>query len=164
MNYPVIGAQTDRKWCIWDHSAIGTGQIKMLTNIDQEKSLWVHQLGCDQFLQVSLNVDQYWPGKVFVSTCTSIRPPPIFAGHWCTGLFMCNTVHIRRYNVQSHWKVQGRNCTPGKSLESLIFSQCNDVYHRHSITVIYIGNLFYIKLYICFNTLCTGDWCMAQKS
>ena len=31
---------------------------------------------------------------------------------WCTDLFMCNTVHIRRYNVKSHWKVQGRNSTP----------------------------------------------------
>ena len=34
-------------------------------------------------------------------------------------LFMCNTLHIRRYNVKFHWKVQGRNSTPKKSLESL---------------------------------------------
>ncbi len=32
--------------------------------------------------------------------------------HWCAGLFMCNTVHINRYNVKSHWKVQGRNSSP----------------------------------------------------
>ncbi len=27
--------------------------------------------------------------------------------HWCTDLFRCTTVHIRSYNVKSHWKVQG---------------------------------------------------------
>ncbi len=32
--------------------------------------------------------------------------------HWWRDLFMCDTVHIRRYNVKSHWKVQGRNSTP----------------------------------------------------
>ncbi len=34
--------------------------------------------------------------------------------HWCTHLFMCDTVHIRTYNVKSHWKVQGPNSTPEK--------------------------------------------------
>ncbi len=32
--------------------------------------------------------------------------------HWCTILFRCGTVHIRRYNVKSHGKVQGRNSAP----------------------------------------------------
>ena len=35
--------------------------------------------------------------------------------HWCRDLFMCNTVHIRRYrdsNVKFHWKVQGHNSAP----------------------------------------------------
>ncbi len=31
--------------------------------------------------------------------------------HRCTDLFMCNTVHIGRHNVKSHWKVQGRKST-----------------------------------------------------
>ncbi len=32
--------------------------------------------------------------------------------HWRTDLYMCDTVHIRSYNVKSHWKVQDRNSTP----------------------------------------------------
>ena len=32
---------------------------------------------------------------------------------------MCDTVHIWRYNIKSHWKVQGHNSTPEKRLESL---------------------------------------------
>ncbi len=46
-------------------------------------------------------------------------PTGVFLSHWCTDLFMYSTVHIRIYNVKSHWKVQGHNFTPAKILESL---------------------------------------------
>ncbi len=36
----------------------------------------------------------------------------VFVAHWWRDLFMCDTVHIRSYNVKSHWKVEGRNSTP----------------------------------------------------
>ena len=50
--------------------------------------------------------------------------------HWCTDLFMCNTVHIiRRYNVNSHWKVQGRNFTPEK--RSLIWQSDSSILFFH---------------------------------
>ncbi len=32
--------------------------------------------------------------------------------HLWRDLFMCKIVHIRNYNVKSHWKVQGCNSTP----------------------------------------------------
>ncbi len=63
------------------------------------------------------NVFQYWYKNVNKGAI-------IFTGrgcHWCTDLFMCDTVHIRRYNAKSHWKVQGHNSTPEKRLESLMF-------------------------------------------
>ncbi len=40
------------------------------------------------------------------------RLRPWHAYHWWRDLFMCDTVHIRRCNVKSHWKAQGRNSTP----------------------------------------------------
>ncbi len=36
----------------------------------------------------------------------------LWIAHWWRILFMCDTIHIRSYNVKSHWKVQGRNSTP----------------------------------------------------
>ncbi len=45
-------------------------------------------------------------------TTNGDRAPPHSLSQWWRDVFMCNTVHIRRYNVKSHWKVQGRNSTP----------------------------------------------------
>ena len=44
--------------------------------------------------------------------------------HWWGDLFMCDTVHIRSYNVKSHGKVQGRNSTP----------ECNTSENHHQPT------------------------------
>ena len=37
---------------------------------------------------------------------------PCWIIQWWRDPFICDTVHIRSYNVKSHWKVQGRNSTP----------------------------------------------------
>ena len=36
----------------------------------------------------------------------------VFLFYWWWDLFMCDAVHIRSYNVKSHWKVQGCYSTP----------------------------------------------------
>ncbi len=52
-------------------------------------------------------------------------------------LFMCHTIHIRRYNVKSHWKVQGCNSTPEWGWESLIW-------RGNTITYLHIRSSLYL--------------------
>ncbi len=47
----------------------------------------------------------------FWEVCVSFLYFYLKVTHWCTDLFMYNTLYIRRYNVKSHWNVQGRNST-----------------------------------------------------
>ncbi len=51
--------------------------------------------------------------------CASTVFQALWATHWCTVLYLCYTVHIRRCNVKSYWNAQGHNSTPEQSLESL---------------------------------------------
>ncbi len=62
------------------------------------------------------------------------------ASHWCTDLFMCDTVHTRGYNVKSHWKVQGRNFTPEKRLESLKYCRTKTFHNRKFLWFLTSGN------------------------
>ena len=54
--------------------------------------------------------------EVFTRCCCKVLQN---TNQWCTDLFMCDSVHIRRYNGKFHWKVQGCNSTPEERLESL---------------------------------------------
>ncbi len=72
----------------------------------------LHMCNDHDILQVLVQLYPFWNDIVNFLT-----------NHGCTDLFICNTVHIRSYNVKSHWNVQGRNFTPEERLESLKYSR-----------------------------------------
>ena len=88
-------------WVIYKHCSFWLSYVWILKFVVLDTQIIEIQSGyCNNYnTQIALmNLT-----RPYVRQC-----PPLLPLLWWRDLFMCNTVHIRSYNVKSHWKVQGR--------------------------------------------------------
>ena len=80
--------------CTWNATFI---IVNFLVHLVVSSEFWESADG-------SHNESKVAPNITSVLICVSFQ--------WWRHLFMCNTDHIRSYNVKSHWKVQEVNSAP----------------------------------------------------